>query len=189
VVIVATGAEWMRNALSGQSTAEVVGWQQDNVFTPSDVILGKAKIGKKAVVWDARQDITAVGIAEILADQGAQVEILAPTPFVGSLDQIKDMTWFHTMPRILRKGVKLSPQSFLFMIADRTLTVIDIHTMDAREIKDVDTVVLIAGKKPVDNLYTELEGKVKELYKIGDARNPHTMGSANRDGHLIGRWI
>lgn len=189
VVIVATGAEWMRNAFSGQSTAEVVGWQQDNVFTPSDVILGKAKIGKKAVIWDGRQDIVAIGVAEILADQGCQVQILAPTPFVGSLDQIKDQTWFHTMPRILKKGVVLSPQSFLFMVADKTLTVIDIHTMDAREITDVDTVVLITGKNPVDSLYTELEGKVKELYKIGDARNPHTMGSANRDGHLIGRWI
>jgi 2,4-dienoyl-CoA reductase-like NADH-dependent reductase (Old Yellow Enzyme family) len=189
VVIVATGAEWMRNALSGQSTSEVVGWQQDNVFTPSDVILGKAKIGKKAVIWDGRQDITAIAIAEMLADKGCQVEILAPTPFVGSLDQIKDMTWFHTMPRILKKGVVLSPQSFLFMVADKTLTVINTHTMDVREITDVDTVVLMTGKNPIDNLYTELEGKVKELYKIGDARNPHTMGSANRDGHLAGRWI
>ena len=189
VVIVATGAEWMRNAFSGQSTAEVVGWQQDNVFTPSDVVLGKAKIGKKAVIWDARQDITAIAIAELLADKGAQVEILAPTPFIGSLDQIKDMTWFHTMPRILKKGVKLSPQSFLFMVADKTLTVIDIHTMDAREITDIDTVVLIAGKSPIEHLYNELEGKVKELYKIGDARNPHDIGTANRDGHLVGRWI
>jgi 2,4-dienoyl-CoA reductase-like NADH-dependent reductase (Old Yellow Enzyme family) len=189
VVIVATGAEWARNAFSGQSTAEVVGWQQDNVFTPSDVILGKAKIGKKAVIWDARQDITAIAVAEILADKGAQVQIIAPTPFVGSLDQIKDQTWFHSIPRILKKGVVLTPQTFLFMIADKTLTVIDIHTMDAREITDVDTVVLIAGKNPVDNLYNELEGKVKELYKIGDARNPHTMGSANRDGHTVGRWI
>ena len=189
VVIVATGAEWARNAFSGQSTAEVVGWQQDNVFTPSDVILGKAKIGKKAVIWDARQDITAIAIAEILADKGAQVQILAPTPFVGSLDQIKDQTWFHSVPRILKKGVVLTPQTFLFMIADKTLTVIDIHTMDAREITDVDTVVLIAGKNPVDNLYNELQGKVKELYKIGDAKNPHTMGSANRDGHVVGRWI
>jgi hypothetical protein len=99
------------------------------------------------------------------------------------------MTWFHTMPRILKKGVKLSPQSFLFMVADKTLTVIDIHTMDAREITDIDTVVLIAGKSPIDHLYNELEGKVKELYKIGDARNPHDIGSANRDGHLVGRWI
>jgi len=189
VVIVATGAEWMRNAFSGQSTAEVVGWQQDNVFTPSDVVLGKAKIGKKAAIWDARQDVTAIALAEMLADKGAQVEIISPTPFIGSLDQIKDMTWFHTMPRILKKGVKLSPQTFLFMVADKTLTVLNIHTMDTREITDVDTVVLIAGKTPIDHLYNELEGKVKELYKIGDAKNPHDIGSANRDGHFIGRWI
>jgi 2,4-dienoyl-CoA reductase-like NADH-dependent reductase (Old Yellow Enzyme family) len=189
VVVIATGAEWMRNGFSGQSAMEVSGWQQDNVFTPDDVINGKVPKGKKAVIWDGRQDIVAIGIAEMLADQGFQVQILAPTPFVGSLDQIKDQTWFHTMPRILKKGVVLTPQTFLFGIADKTVTVVDIHTMDAREIKDVDALILITGKNPVDNLYNELEGKIKELYKIGDAKNPHDMGSANRDGHWIGRLI
>ncbi|MCJ7522502.1 MAG: FAD-dependent oxidoreductase [Dehalococcoidia bacterium] len=188
-VVVATGAEWMPNGFSGQSVMEVIGWQQDNVCTPSDVITGKANIGKKVVIWDGRQDIVAIGLAEILADKGCQVEIIAPTPFIGSLDQIKDVTWFHTMPRILNKGVVLSPQTFIFMIADKTVTVLNIHTMATREITDVDNLVLITGKNPVDNLYNELEGKVKELYKIGDAKNPHDMGSANRDGHLVGRLL
>lgn len=188
-VVVATGAEWMPNGFSGQSVMEVIGWQQDNVCTPSDVITGKANIGKKVVIWDGRQDIVAIGLAEILADKGCQVEIIAPTPFIGSLDQIKDVTWFHTMPRILNKGVVLSPQTFIFMIADKTVTVLNIHTMATREITDVDNLVLITGKNPVDNLYNELEGKVKGLYKIGDAKNPHDMGSANRDGHLVGRLL
>ncbi len=189
VVIIATGAGWMRNGFSGQSGMEVSGWQQKNVFMPDDVINGKVKGGKKAVVWDGRQDIVAIGVAEMLADAGYQVQIVAPTPFVGSLDQIKDMTWFHTMPRILKKGVVLMPQTFLFGIADSTVTVVDIHTMEAKEIKDVDALIVITGKNPVDSLYNELQGKVKELYKIGDARNPYTMGSANRDGHWIGRLI
>ncbi len=189
VVVIATGAAWMRNGFNGGSNMEVAGWQQDNVFSVDEVVSGKAKIGKKAVVFDTRGDIVPIGVAEMLADRGCQVELVSPLPNIGGIDQIKDMTWFHTMPRLLNKGVILSPQTFLFMISDKTVTCLNIHTMATREITDVDTIVLITGKTPNDSLYKELHGKVKELYKIGDARNPHGMGEANRDGHFVGRLI
>ena len=41
----------------------------------------------------------------------------------------------------------------------------------------------------LEELSTELEGKVKELYKAGEARVPHDIGDANRDGHRVGRLI
>ena len=133
--------------------------------------------------------MSAKTIAEMMADQGCQVELVTPLPNVGGLDLFKDLTLFFVMPRILNKGVILTPQSFLLMIEDKSATVINIHTMETREITDVDTVVLMTGKIPNDRLYDELEGKVKELYKIGEARNPHDMGDANRDGHWIGRLV
>jgi len=179
----------MRNGFTGMSCMEVTGWQQDNVFTAEEVVAGKAKIGKKAVIWDGRSDIVPLGVAEILADRGCQVEIVAPYPYIGGMDHMKDQTLFFTYPRLLNKGVVLSPWTFMASIADKTVTVLNIHTMATREITDVDTIVLITGKNPLDSLYNELEGKVKELYKIGDAKNPHDMGCANRDGHLVGRWI
>jgi hypothetical protein len=83
----------------------------------------------------------------------------------------------------------ISPQTFIVQIVEKTITVLNIHTMAMREIADVDTIVLITGKIPNDGLYNELEGKVPELYKIGEARNPHDMGDANRDGHWVGRLI
>jgi pyruvate/2-oxoglutarate dehydrogenase complex dihydrolipoamide dehydrogenase (E3) component len=189
VVIVATGSTWMRDGFTGMSCMEVPGWQQDNVFTASEVINGKAKIGKKAVVWDGRTDIVACGIAELLADKGCEVEFLTPVPLVGSMGLQYEVTYLHVMPRLLKKGVKINTESFLAAISEKTATAVNTNTMDAREITDVDTFVLITGKIPIDNLYNELQGKVKELYKIGDAKNPHNMGSANRDGHFIGRLI
>ena len=189
VVVIATGATWMRNGYFGGSHMEVGGWQQDNVFTADEVVSGKARIGKKAVIWDARGDIVPIGVAEMLADQGCQVELVSPLPMIGGIDQIKDMTRFHTLPRLLKKGVVLSHDTFMVMIVEKTVTVLNVHTMATREITDVDTVVLITGKIPNDSLYNELQGKVKELYKIGDAKNPHSMGEANRDGHVAGRFI
>jgi len=100
-----------------------------------------------------------------------------------------DCTYMHVMPRLLNKGVLVSPETFIVMVVDKTVTVLNIHTMALREITDVDTIVLVTGKTPNDDLYNELEGKVPELYKIGEARNPHNMGDANRDGHFVGRLI
>ena len=192
VAIIATGATWMRNGYNGGSHMEVAGWQQDNVYSADQIVQGITdgkNFGKKAVVFDMRGDITAPGIAEMLADQGLDVEIICPHPNLGGIDMIKDMTWFHTMPRILNKGVVVSAQTYFVMVADKTATVVNVHTMEFREIPDLDTVVLITGKTPNDELYNELKGKLKEVYKIGDAKNPHQMGEANRDGHWIGRCI
>ncbi|MBE0479432.1 MAG: FAD-dependent oxidoreductase [Dehalococcoidia bacterium] len=188
VVVVATGATWMRNGYTGMSHMEVPGWQQDCVVTADEVVSGKAKVGERVLIWDGRCDITASGIAEMLADRGCKVELVSPVPNIGGIDQIKDMTWFHVTPRMLNKGVVLSPQTFLAMIIGNTATVLNIHTMATREV-EADTFVLITGKIPNDELYAELQGKVKELYKIGEARNPHSMAEANRDGHWIGRLI
>jgi 2,4-dienoyl-CoA reductase-like NADH-dependent reductase (Old Yellow Enzyme family) len=189
VVIVATGAEWMRNGFTGMSCMEVPGWQQDNVFTAGDVVSGKARIGRKALVWDGRTDIVACGVAEILADKGCDVEFVTPVPSVGAMWLLLDMTYMHVMPRLLKKGVRINTEAFLAMIADKTATIVNTNTMETREIADVDTFVFITGKTPIDHLYNELQGKVKELYKIGDAKNPHNMGSANRDGHFVGRFL
>jgi 2,4-dienoyl-CoA reductase-like NADH-dependent reductase (Old Yellow Enzyme family) len=192
-VVVATGSTWMRNGYTGMSHMEVEGWQQDNVFTADEIVSrianGDTNFGKKAFIWDGRVDITAIGVAEMLADQGCEVEMISPVPMIGGLDQIKDMTTFHTTPRLLNKGVILSPNTFIVMLVDRTVTVLNTHTMAMREITDVDTAVFITGKTPNDDLYNELDGKVPELFKIGDARNPHSMGEANRDGHFVGRLL
>ncbi|MEE8471381.1 MAG: FAD-dependent oxidoreductase, partial [Dehalococcoidia bacterium] len=191
-VVVATGSTWMRNGFNGASSMEVSGWEQDNVYSADQIVQGIQEgksFGKKAVIFDLRADIVAAGLAEMLADQGCDVELVCPHPSYGGIDLLKDVTWFHVMPRMLNKGVKISPQTFFVMIVEKTVTVLNIHTMGMREIPDVDTVVLLSGKIPIDGLYNELEGKVKELYKIGDARNPHSMGEANRDGHFVGRLL
>jgi 2,4-dienoyl-CoA reductase-like NADH-dependent reductase (Old Yellow Enzyme family)/thioredoxin reductase len=187
-VVVATGSTWRRDGYTGMSHMETTGWQQDNVFTADEVVSGKAEIGKNVVVWDGRGDITASGVAEILADRGCKVTLVAPTPNIGGIDLIKDMTWFHFMPRLLNKGVEISDQTFIVMIVEKTVTLLNIHTMGMWEVP-ADSVILITGKMPNDQLYLDLEGKVKELYKIGDARSPHSMGEANRDGHFVGRLI
>jgi len=52
-----------------------------------------------------------------------------------------------------------------------------------------DSVVLAMGQKADDTLYFSLKGKVKELYRIGDAVAPRKVDMAIWEGHRIGREI
>jgi len=57
------------------------------------------------------------------------------------------------------------------------------------EIEGVDSVVMIEANTQNDELFWGLKGKVKELYRIGDAASPRDMLQAVREGFDVGREI
>ena len=58
-----------------------------------------------------------------------------------------------------------------------------VHTVEA------DTIVVAVGAKPNDALVKELDGKVPELYVIGDCLKPRRMINAIHEGADIGYQI
>jgi 2,4-dienoyl-CoA reductase (NADPH2) len=55
-----------------------------------------------------------------------------------------------------------------------------------RRLDDFDTIVLALGsERPNDTIYKNLEGKVSELYVIGDARQPREIVDAVYEGEEI----
>ena len=55
-----------------------------------------------------------------------------------------------------------------------------------REFFEADTVVLAAGMRPVNELSLELEGKVPELYRVGDCVQPRRVKDAIAEGFQAG---
>ena len=57
----------------------------------------------------------------------------------------------------------------------------------------MDTVIILTGKRPNEELYQELEGKVLELYIIGDADRPRlgplSIDAPIEDGDKLGRRL
>lgn len=62
------------------------------------------------------------------------------------------------------------------------------HNGDIDELA-ADTVVLATGSQPVSNLYDQLQGRVGEVYLIGDAVKPRKALEAILEGFRIGREI
>ena len=52
-----------------------------------------------------------------------------------------------------------------------------------------DTIVLAAGATPNDQLVKSIEGKVSEIYLVGDCAQPKRIVNAIDDGARLGREV
>ncbi len=186
-VIVATGATFFHDGFSGQTFNPIPGSDSENVATPEEILSGKKIAGNKVVILDQTGFIVGLGLAEFLANQGKQVEIVTSDPHVGAYLAINlQFPWVY--PRIMSK-VTLTPHTLVKEISDHTVTTINAHSFQESKIEGVDTVVLATAKQPNDSLYKTLLGSGPEVHLIGDADRSmnavYGIGEAVRAGHDV----
>lgn len=192
-VILATGSIPRRISFTGippfdPDNPVPPGMDQDNVLTHWQLLEDEGEVGQKVIVADDGEGHwKGVSIAELLLDQGKEVEMIAPHDHLGF-----DLTAERRIPmlrRILKKGLDFTPFTMIKGIEGNTVTVYNIHSRKERVIEGVDHVVLAYYNKASDDLYFELEDKVKELYRIGDCVAPRLIGDAIRDGEEVARAL
>ena len=81
------------------------------------------------------------------------------------------------------------PNTAMAFIGDHEVTVVDVLSREMETISAVDTVVIRTHGLPVDDLYQELDGKVPELDRIGDAVAVRYVDRAVYDGHVAARAL
>lgn len=175
-VIIATGSLPQRPPLGG--------CEQSNVYTVLEVLTHDVGIGEKVIVIDQLGFYQATGIAEILADQGKQVEILSPALYVGQgLGRTLDLDLWYQRAR--KKQIKLTPNvSFLGVEGDK---VKGIDNYSGQELlwENIDNVILAIPHRTNDELYFSLKGKIPKLYRIGDCLTPRRLDSAIYEGFKV----
>jgi dimethylamine/trimethylamine dehydrogenase len=197
VVIIATGSRWVGNGLSGFRHDPIDGADETlaHVLVPEQVMVdGKRPPGSRVVVYDAEGYFTGVGVAQHLAREGFDVEIL--TPF-GVLSPKSDDTLEGPE---LRRAVH---DDGIRVRRDVTVTSI---TPDAIEVTDAfgqvasieaDAIVLCTQRRAEDHLYHELAGDadalteagIRAVYRAGDCVTPRTIADAVWDGHRLAREL
>ena len=93
------------------------------------------------------------------------------------------------MKRLRALGVTFSPSTYIRSIGDRQVTVYDVFTEHERSIEGLDAVVLSTGRVPVSGLARELEGKVTQLFTVGDALAARPFAAAAYEGQKFARYI
>jgi pyruvate/2-oxoglutarate dehydrogenase complex dihydrolipoamide dehydrogenase (E3) component len=142
----------------------------------------------KVVVLDDEGLNTGAGIAELLARDGASVDLVTRwLHVVHNLTETMELPVITTTLRNL--GVTLRPQTYVREIGRGEVTLYDVFTNVEEQLGGVDAVVLCTMRMPRAELAHELEGRVEQLFPIGDASGSRDHAAAFYEGSLFARMI
>jgi 2,4-dienoyl-CoA reductase-like NADH-dependent reductase (Old Yellow Enzyme family) len=164
----------------------VPGLDQQNVISVDDVLGGQTDIGHRVLVLDRNGHWESCGTAEYLLERGHRVDFITPLPFAGVDLEPSNAALFSQ--RVRARGMQITPNTDIKAISARHVTLVDVHSGDEQIIDDVDTVVLVIGRRSNDRLFWALEGRLP-VYRIGDCAAPRFLQHATVDGDTIGRQI
>ena len=180
-VVIATGSIPKKNPFPGE-------YAPPGVVSSRQVLNGEIEVGEKVLLVDMEGHHQSTGTAEYLADMDRRVHIITPTLFVGAkLGPLQDL--FLSRKRLAGKGVTFTTDIAVLEIHGLVVKAIQVYSGEMIEYDGYDTIVLVAGSVPEDQLYFDLKGKVKELYRIGDCVAPRKTDMAIMDGNRVGRLL
>jgi NADPH-dependent 2,4-dienoyl-CoA reductase/sulfur reductase-like enzyme len=188
-VIVATGARYSPTGRTAFRDLDVPGFEQDFVYTVEDVLLGGVRPAGRVVVFDGENLHAGLGVAEVLALAGAQVDYLTPnvSPVAANLERTNELGF--VMKRLKGAGVRMTTSTHLKAIGDHRVLTYDVHSNEAGSIEDVSALILCGGRVSVADLSEQLEGKVSQLYTAGDSLAARLWATAAYEGHMFARYI
>lgn len=173
-VIVATGAVALRpRSIKGADGA--------NVYTTTQILDGSVRLEGKNVALIGT-GMTGLETGELLAEQGNKLT------FVEMADTVAPGTWFQhiddAMPKLEKAGAKFMLSTKLVSIDGKGAVVEGVKDKKQSRV-DADAVVLSLGARPVNGLAKELEGKVKNLFVVGDADKVGRIAHATAEAYDV----
>jgi 2,4-dienoyl-CoA reductase-like NADH-dependent reductase (Old Yellow Enzyme family)/thioredoxin reductase len=186
-VIIATGSRYDTSGETGFMAAAIPGSERDFVYTPEQIIEGGARPTGRVLVLDEEGINTAAGIAQLLAEAGAQIEFVTrefqPYPtLLFSMESVFIDAHLKSMGAVIR------PQTYIKEIGDHEVVVFDITT-NVEQTLTVDAVVLATMRKAQSTLLQALEGRVSQLFVVGDAASPRGLAEATYEAQRFARFV
>lgn len=177
VVVAATGAR--------PSRFELDGW---GPVAPAEDLLGGQRVaGKSVVLVDRHGGWTTATAAESIAQAGARVTVLSPTDaFLWGITVYSRGT---CVERLGKLGVDVRTLRRPVRYRDGNLEIVDTIAGRIETIERVDLVVACLPPTAERSLADELDGRVDNLFVIGDAEAPRTILEAIYEGHAAGRAL
>jgi dimethylamine/trimethylamine dehydrogenase len=188
-VMVATGAEFCRGGESAWLDQPIPGADRLHVITPEDVLDAGQRPQGRVVLLDGEGTHASGGVAELLAQAGAEVIMLSPNyaPFSMRLNDTFEGEF--VAERLAAAGVDFRPATWVRAIGEREVTTVGVHSGREETLAGVDAVVLATGRRSRDGLAAALEGRVAQLFAIGDALAVRPFAAAAYEGQKFARLI
>lgn len=173
VVFVATG--------SLPIIPQIQGIEKPNVATATDALLGRREIKQSVVIIGG--GIVGCEVALYFAQKGKHVTI------VETLDSLMRDTFFANRMHLLKllSEVEILTNTKTLEIKDEAVIVSNKYGQI--KIIRTDSVVIATGFRPNRELLESLNGKMPEIYAIGDCVEPRKIINAIWEAFRIGRLI
>ena len=171
-VIIATGGT--------PAMPDIPGIDKPNVVTAQDVLSGKVRAGQNVVIIGG--GMVGCETGHYLAEQGKTVTIIEILKRMAN-DMLL-MTRRRLMDGLRNKKVTLLAGATCEEIKADSIRVTTGE--GKKETIPADTVIIAVGYNANDSLCKTLEGKVHEIYCIGNSAKPRRILEANSEGYQAG---
>ncbi|MBW2428466.1 MAG: FAD-dependent oxidoreductase [Deltaproteobacteria bacterium] len=163
-VVVATGAR--------PQLPDWKGLVESQAVSVDDVLSDVSRVGRKVLIVGGGG--SGAETADFLSEMGKEVTVVEMLENIAS-DLVNHMQ-HYLVQRLKEKGVTILTSTRALELGKGYATVED--ASGVRRLNGFDTVVLAMGSMPNDDIYRRLEGRVSELYLIGDAVKPREIVDA-----------
>ncbi|MDH3668923.1 MAG: FAD-dependent oxidoreductase [Paracoccaceae bacterium] len=187
-IALATGSRWRHDAIGTlmEEASDVSG------LTPDDIFAG-ATITGSVVIYDDDHYYMGSALAERLAAEGHQVELVTPAPIASAWTEMTNEQDL-IQARLIEAGVNITPLRRLMALRPGEVETACVYT-DARATTECGTLVLVTGRIADDMLYTELtldetrlkDASIRSVTRIGDCLAPSSIADAVFSGHRFAR--
>ena len=157
-----------------------------NVVQAWDVFNGTASVGQRVVVLDDEHHVQGLNVAEMLASEGKDVELVTLEFEVGA--HIEPNTRMATLRRVNDLNVSLKPTTWAREIGPDYIILEHFYSL-REERKEVDTVVLACNIDPESWLYDALSARHSNVQMAGDCGGARRLELATFEGHLAARKL
>ncbi len=171
-VVIATGGT--------PAIPDIAGIDKSNVVTAQDVLSGKAKAGQNVVIIGGGMVGGETG--HYLAEQGKTVTIIEILRRIAS--DMFPMARRRLFDGLRSKKVALRTSSTCEEIIEDSVRITDAD--GKKETIPADTIIIAVGYEANQRLYKALEGKVPEIYCIGNSSQPRRILEATNEGYRTG---
>ncbi len=161
---------------------DIPGIRGGNVITAIDLLEGRGKSGKTAIVLGG--GLAACETALHLAQKGSKVTIVKRTEAL--LENMYEANRDHLLLMLSQEHVNIIKG---VQIEEVTAQGVTISKLGEKQRLEADTVVLSLGLEPRKELVVALQDKVPELHIAGDCAEPRRLINAIWEGFHAGRAL
>jgi len=188
-VIVATGARFSKTGRTGIADRDIPGADRPHVFCVEDILMGNVHPSGRVVVLDGEGTHASIGVAELLGRGGARVTMISSNFAPYSNRVLFAFESELAVKRMIEANVAFRPATWVRRIGANDLELFDVNSGRESTLDRVDAVVLATGRISIDAIARELEGKVEQLFTIGDALAVRPFATAAFEGQKFARLI